>query len=144
VPGGAALADLADRVDRGRMLAVRRYFFAAAAEVAATEDAAGVVTGEVLGQKSSQTARNLQVTSAAVDLPIHRPLLARDKPDIVDRARALGTDETAEIQAGCNRLVPETPETDGRLARLVAVEPDDLLERAAADARDADRVTPEP
>jgi thiamine biosynthesis protein ThiI len=144
VSGGAALADLADRVDRGRMLAVRRYFFAAAAEVAATEDAAGVVTGEVLGQKSSQTARNLQVTSAAVDLPIHRPLLARDKPDIVDRARALGTDETAEIQAGCNRLVPETPETDGRLARLVELEPDDLLERAAADARDADRVTPEP
>jgi thiamine biosynthesis protein ThiI len=140
VDGGETLADLADHLDRGRMLAVRRYFIAGAAEIAATEDAAGVVTGEVLGQKSSQTARNLQVTAAAVDLPVHRPLLSCDKPEITDRARQLGTYETAEIETGCNRLVPEHPETAGRLDDLAEVEPDDLLERAAADARAADRV----
>lgn len=140
VDGGDALSALADRVDRGRMLCVRRYFFAAAAAIADSEDAAGVVTGEVLGQKSSQTARNLRVTSAAVDLTVHRPLLSTDKPTITDRARALGTLETAEIEAGCNRLVPAHPETNGRLEGLLDVEPDDLLERAAADARAVTRV----
>jgi len=140
VAGGDALADLADSVDRGRMVSVRRYFFAAAAAIADREAAAGIVTGEVLGQKSSQTARNLQVTGAAVDLPVHRPLLSCDKPAITERARELGTYGTAEVEAGCNRLVPEHPETAGRLEGLVAVEPDDLLERADRDARAADRV----
>ncbi len=140
VEGGDALADLVEHVDRGRMLAVRRYFFAAAAAIAEREDAAGIVTGEVLGQKSSQTARNLRVTSAAVDLPVHRPLLSCGKPEIIERARALGTYGTAEIEAGCNRLVPEHPETNGRLEGLAEVEPDDILERAAADARAAERV----
>jgi thiamine biosynthesis protein ThiI len=140
VDGGGTLASLADRVDRGRMLSVRRYFFAVAEGIAEREDAAGVVTGEALGQKSSQTARNLQVTSAAVELPVHRPLLSMDKPDITALARDLGTYEDAEIPAGCNRLVPDHPETDGRLEGLLEVEPDDLLERAREDAAAADRV----
>ena len=142
VEGGDAMARIADRVDRGRMLCVRRYFFSAAAAIAEIEDAAGVVTGEAVGQKSSQTARNLRVTTAAVDLPVHRPLLSMDKPAITERARELGTDETAEIEAGCNRLVPDNPETEGRLEGLSRVEPDGLLERAAADARQARRVDP--
>ena len=140
VDGGETLADLARRVERGRMLSLRRYFFAVAETIAAREDAAGIVTGEALGQKSSQTARNLEVTSSAVDLPVHRPLFSMDKPDITERARELGTYEEAEIPAGCNRLVPDRPETAGRLEALLAVEPDDLLARAEADARAARRV----
>lgn len=140
VDGGETVAYLAERVDRGRMLSLRRYFFAVAAAVAEREDAAGIVTGEALGQKSSQTARNLAVTSAAVDLPIHRPLFAVDKPEITERARELGTYEEAEIAAGCNRLVPDRPETEGRLEGLSKVEPGDLFERARADAGGAERV----
>ena len=140
VDGGETLRYVVDTVDRGRMLSVRRYFFAVAEEIARRADAAGVVTGEALGQKSSQTALNLRVTSAAVDLPVHRPLLTMDKPDITARARELGTYEEAEISAGCNRLVPEHPETSGKLEGLLKVEPDDLLDRAAADAAAASRV----
>ncbi len=141
VDGGDTIADLAASVDRGRMLALRRYFFAVAAAIADREDATGIVTGEVLGQKSSQTARNLQVTSAAVDLPIHRPLFAMDKPAITEYARALGTYEAAEIQAGCNRLAPDHPETHGQLKEMEAIEPPELLEHAAADAAAATRTS---
>lgn len=140
VDGGDTIAGLVESVDRGRMLSVRRYFFAVAETIAELEDCAGIVTGEALGQKSSQTARNMGVTSAAVDLPVHRPLLTVDKPEITERARKLGTYEDARISAGCNRLVPDQPETEGRLEGLSAVEPDDLLEHAAADARSARRV----
>lgn len=140
VEGGETLAYVAERIDRGRMLSVRRYLFAVAAAIAEREDAAGIVTGEALGQKSSQTARNLRVTSMAVDLPVHRPLLSMDKPEITDRARELGTFEEAEIPAGCNRLVPDNPETKGRLEGLSKAEPDDLLRRARADAETAGRI----
>ena len=63
-----------------------------------------------------------------------------DKPDITERVHRLGTYEAAEIGAGCNHLVPDDPETSGRLEGLSRVEPDDLLARAEADAREAARV----
>jgi len=48
--------------------------------------AVGVVTGEAVGQKSSQMARNLRATDAACSLPVHRPLLTFDKPEVVKEA----------------------------------------------------------
>ena len=138
VPAGKSVAAIADELDRGRMLALRRYMFAAAERIARRVDASGIVTGESVGQKSSQTARNLRLTSAATDLPVHRPLLTVDKDEITRRARRIGTFEEAAIPAGCNRIVPPRPETNGRLERLREVEPDDLLERARADAADAE------
>jgi thiamine biosynthesis protein ThiI len=140
VDGGESVAHIAGHVDRGRMLSLRRYFFAVAEAIAEQVDAAGIVTGEALGQKSSQTARNLQVTSAAVDMPVHRPLFSVDKPEIVERAKVLGTFEDAGISAGCNRLAPDKPETKGRLEGLLKVEPDDIFERAREDAASAERV----
>jgi thiamine biosynthesis protein ThiI len=140
VDGGETVDYVASRVDRGRMLSLRRYFFKVAETIAEQEDAAGIVTGEALGQKSSQTARNLQVTSAAVDVPVHRPLFSVDKPEIVERAKVLGTFEDAGISAGCNRLAPDKPETKGRLEGLLKVEPDDVFERARGDAAAAERV----
>ncbi len=141
VDGGDAIADLVERFDGGRMLAVRRYFFSVAEAIADAEGAVGIVTGEVLGQKSSQTAGNLCVTSAATELPIHRPLFSVDKPEIVRRAAELGTDAEASIAAGCNRLAPSRPETNGRLEDQRSAEPDDLFERAARDAAGAERVS---
>jgi thiamine biosynthesis protein ThiI len=73
-------------------------------------------------------------------MPVHRPLFSVDKPEIVERAKVLGTFEDAGISAGCNRLAPDKPETKGRLEGLLKVEPDDIFERARADAADAERV----
>lgn len=131
-PAGDVVADLAATMDRGRMLALRRFTFRVAEHVAREADAAGIVTGEAIGQKSSQTAANLAVTSAATSLPVHRPLLTTDKSEITERAKALGTFEDATVPAGCNRVAPEFPETSASLAKLREVEPDDLFERAEA------------
>jgi thiamine biosynthesis protein ThiI len=142
VPAGPAMADLAERMDRGRMLAFRRFAFVVAAELADRTGAAGIVTGEALGQKSSQTARNLRVTAAATDLPVHRPLLAWDKQVIAERAREIGTFGDSTVPAGCERFAPPRPETGGRLEALREAEPDDLPERARAAVADADLVAP--
>jgi thiamine biosynthesis protein ThiI len=132
VPGGDVVDRLVTEVGETRMLSWRRALLRIGEVVAERTDAAGVVTGEAIGQKSSQTVRNLAVTDAAVDCPVHRPLLTRDKADIVEQARAIGTDEDSSIPAGCERLAPSTPATGTTLDAVEAAEPDDLLDRAAA------------
>ena len=142
VPGGETVALLAKTMEQGRMLSLRRFFFEVAEHVAAAVGAAGIVTGEALGQKSSQTARNFDVTSRATTLPIHRPLLTWDKQEIVARAREIGTFADSTIPAGCNRVAPDRAETNGRLEPLLEVEPDELAARAEEAAANATLVDP--
>ena len=132
VPGGSVAERLVADVADTRMLSWRRAILRMAAAVVERTDAAGVVTGEAIGQKSSQTATNLAVTDAAVDVPVHRPLLTRDKEAIIEQARAIGTDEHSSIPVGCERLAPDTPATGATLDTVEAAEPDDLLADAAA------------
>ncbi|PCR90804.1 tRNA sulfurtransferase [Natrinema ejinorense] len=142
VPGGETVDLLVREMEQGRMLSLRRFFYRAAETLAERVNADGIVTGEAAGQKSSQTIRNLGVTSRAATLPIHRPLLSRDKQYIVAQAREIGTFTDSTIDAGCNRVTPDQVETNARLEPLLAAEPDDLLERAEAAAKDAELVDP--
>jgi thiamine biosynthesis protein ThiI len=140
-PGGEAVERLVAEMDNLRMLGLRRFMLAVGEGVASSVGAAGLVTGESVGQKSSQTAANLRVTSAVTDLPVHRPLLAMDKSEITERARAIGTFDDATIAAGCNRVAPDQPATAAGLDRVREAEPDDLLAlaRGAAASATADR-----
>ncbi|MCL5800078.1 MAG: THUMP domain-containing protein [Candidatus Thermoplasmatota archaeon] len=47
----------------------------------------GLITGESIGQVSSQTTENLFALSTSVRIPIYRPLIGMDKDDIVAEAR---------------------------------------------------------
>jgi thiamine biosynthesis protein ThiI len=131
-PAGDLVADLAASVADTRMLSLRRAMLAAAEEVAGVVGAHSVTTGESLGQKSSQTGSNLAVTDAVVSLPVHRPLLTRDKNDVTEQARQVGTFDDSTLPVGCERVAPPHPETNATLAEVVAAEPDDLLDRARA------------
>jgi len=131
--GGPGFDRIVETVDTTRMLVVRRYMLRIAAHVADNLDAVGIVTGESIGQKSSQTSAGLRVTSAVTEYPVHRPLLSMDKTTITERAKAIGTYEQATIDAGCNRLAPETPATRPPLSTVEDAEPDDI-ERLARDA----------
>jgi len=135
-PAADLVADLLAAVDATRMLSLRRAMLVMAERVADDHDAVGIVTGESIGQKSSQTAANLAVTDRATDLPVHRPLVTTDKSDILERARALGTYEDTSIPAGCNRVAPDHPETNATVDAVEDAEPEDLFERARAIADD--------
>lgn len=142
IPAGEAMELLVDETQSTRMLSFRRYMFRAAAEIAREEGADGIVTGEALGQKSSQTTSNLATTSCATDLPIHRPLLTLDKHEITARAREIGTYLDSTIPAGCNRIAPDYPETNATLEQVREAEPDDLFDKAVADATNYTLVEP--
>ncbi|QSG06428.1 tRNA sulfurtransferase [Halapricum desulfuricans] len=129
-PAADLIADLMATVEATRMLSLRRAMLAVAERVADDRDAVGIVTGESIGQKSSQTTANLAVTDAATDLPVHRPLVTTDKTAILERARKLGTYEDTSVPAGCNRVAPDHPETNATVEAVEAAEPDDLFERA--------------
>jgi thiamine biosynthesis protein ThiI len=134
VRAGDEVGRIVEAVEDTRMLSFRRFMFRVAEHIAEREGAHGIVTGEAIGQKSSQTTANLRATAAATDLPIHRPLLSMDKTDITDRARAIGTFHDSTIPAGCNRIAPDYPETNATLDQVEAAEPDDLFEWSAAAA----------
>ncbi|PSP28063.1 tRNA 4-thiouridine(8) synthase ThiI [Halobacteriales archaeon QH_2_65_14] len=135
VPGGEGFDRIVGSTETCRMLVARRFMLMIAERVADSLDAVGIVTGESVGQKSSQTSASLGATSPAVDLPVHRPLLSMDKEEIIGRAREIGTSEGANIDAGCNRLVPETPATRPPLSTVRDAEPDAIgqLARGAVD-----------
>jgi thiamine biosynthesis protein ThiI len=143
-PGGAAIDRIAAETSEYRMLVVRRFMLRVAEYVADEADAVGLVTGEAIGQKSSQTTANLRATSAVTDYPVHRPLLTTDKTAITQRARAIGTFDDATVPAGCDRIAPELPETTAHPTDVARVEPDglDQLAETVADAVTLVRPTP--
>ncbi|MFW6265680.1 MAG: tRNA sulfurtransferase [Halanaeroarchaeum sp.] len=144
VDGGPAVERLVSETDDTRMLALRRFMLRVAEKVARNHGAVGIVTGESIGQKSSQTTANLAVTDRVTDLPVHRPLIAMDKTDIVAAARELDTYDDATVPAGCNRVAPVHPETRGDPAAVRGAEPDDLFDLAerAAEAVTVTESTP--
>lgn len=123
-PAGAAADRLVSEVEDTRMLSLRRFMLRVAERIAEETRAAGIVTGEAIGQKSSQTAANLAVTDHVVRLPVHRPLLTWDKQEIIARARGIGSYGDATIEAGCNRIAPDYPETNASLEAVEGNEPD--------------------
>lgn len=134
-------------VGTGRMVLHRRVLFRVAEHIARQTGAVGLATGEAIGQKSSQTAANLALTTAAVELPIHRPLLTATKDDIVQRARALGTYEDAVVDSACQTIAPEHPTPrlgDTKLASLEAEVDVDALVEAAIDRIEVVELTETP
>ncbi|MFH0848081.1 MAG: hypothetical protein V1857_01080 [archaeon] len=94
----------------------RRGMLKAAELVCESEDALGMVTGESLGQKASQTLRNLSAVSHGVKYPILRPLIGLDKTEIQATSRKLGI--WCEKHSGCCSATPNEPATAADVDRL--------------------------
>ena len=76
---------------RLQVLSQRRLMVRVASALGERLGADALVTGDSLGQVASQTLPNLAVVEDAAQLPLLRPLIDRDKSEIVEMARALGT-----------------------------------------------------
>jgi len=97
IPFEPVVAEILEKVDNGQMgVVLKRMMMRAATFAAERLDIEALVTGEALGQVSSQTLRNLSVIDKVTDMLILRPLVATDKQDIIDCAREIGTAELSE------------------------------------------------
>ncbi|AAZ40877.1 sulfur transfer protein [Candidatus Blochmanniella pennsylvanica str. BPEN] len=71
---------------------LKRMMIRSASLVANRYKITALITGEVLGQVSSQTLSNLTLIDSVSDHVIFRPLIAYDKEKIIDLARKIGTE----------------------------------------------------
>jgi thiamine biosynthesis protein ThiI len=117
-------------------IVLKRLMMRTAEAVAADREAVAIITGEAVGQVSSQTLQNLAVITAATPLPILRPMVGMNKEEIIDLARRVGThDLSKSVQEYC-AIVPSKPATQARLAVIEAEETrldTSILERAIAE-----------
>jgi thiamine biosynthesis protein ThiI len=107
-----------------RTLLYRRMMVRIASEIARREGAKALVTGDSLGQVASQTLENLAVVEDAAEMPVLRPLIGRDKNEIIDEARAIGTFEvsSAPCQEACVLFEPKRPATKAAVEQARAAE----------------------
>jgi tRNA uracil 4-sulfurtransferase len=127
---------------RLQIMAQRRLMLKTGAALARRLRAAALVTGDSLGQVSSQTLTNITALDDAVPLPILRPLIGLDKAEIITEARRIDTLAISELpdQDCCSLLTPRQVETRARIEDLRRIEArldaDDLAEELAASAQE--------
>ncbi|HYB13029.1 MAG TPA: tRNA uracil 4-sulfurtransferase ThiI [Myxococcota bacterium] len=101
---------------------LKRLMLRAAEAVARERGAAALITGEALGQVSSQTLANLAVITPAVSAPVLRPVIGMNKDEILAIARAIGTYELSAVVGEYCALASGRPATEAHLAPVLAEE----------------------
>jgi thiamine biosynthesis protein ThiI len=115
---------------------LKRQMLRAGELVARERQADALVTGEAVGQVSSQTLPNLATISQATTLPILRPLVGANKDDIIREAEQIGTAALSAVVDEYCAMVPTRPATVSRLETVRAEEANldpALLARAVAE-----------
>ncbi len=99
---------------------MKRIFFQIAERLAAANDCQAIVTGESIGQVSSQTMQSLGVIDAAVDCPVYRPVIGMDKQEIVEYSQKIGTFETSiePYEDCCTIFVDKHPVTKPKMKSI--------------------------
>lgn len=101
---------------------IKRLMLRKAEELCQKQKADFLITGENLGQVSSQTLSNLSSIDRAVELPVIRPLLSMEKTEIIHIAREIGTLETSTGKEMCDALGPVHPATKTDYGKVVEEE----------------------
>ena len=124
------VADISDElVEMTKKCEIRYYFLLSkrlmlrtSEKVARREGFDFLITGENLGQVSSQTLSNLGVIDMAVGMFVARPLLCLEKMEIMKIADRIGTFEISKGPELCDALGPRHPVTKGSIPAAEAEE----------------------
>ena len=128
-----------------RIVLYRRQMARIGCALAERLGAAALVTGDSLGQVSSQTLANMTLTEEAAALPVLRPLLAWDKREVMAKAASLGILSLSELPAddACPLFAGGKQRTAVPRAEVLAAEAElDLESLAEAAAAESRRIEP--
>ncbi|MBW6351436.1 tRNA 4-thiouridine(8) synthase ThiI, partial [Pseudomonas aeruginosa] len=104
------VGEILEKVDDGQMgVVLKRMMVRAASKVAERYGVQALVTGEALGQVSSQTLTNLRLIDNVSDTLILRPLISHDKEHIIDLAREIGTEDFARTMPNDCAVISKRP-----------------------------------
>ena len=98
----------------------RRMMMRIANEIARKYEFKALITGENLGQVSSQTLENLHCINSVAVLPVLRPLLTYDKEETIEIARKIGTFDISVLPYDdcCTLFLPPNPNTRSKIYNL--------------------------
>lgn len=117
------VAEILEKVDDGQMgVVLKRMFMRAGGMIAEKFGIQALVTGEALGQVSSQTLTNLRHIDGVTDTLILRPLINWDKEDIIDLSRVIGTEDFAKVMPEYCGVISKKPTVKAVKSKLEAEE----------------------
>ncbi|MEZ9268432.1 tRNA uracil 4-sulfurtransferase ThiI, partial [Vibrio splendidus] len=133
------VAEILENVEDGQMgVVLKRMFMRAGGMVAERFGIEALVTGEALGQVSSQTLTNLRHIDNVTDTLILRPLINWDKEDIIDLSRKIGTEDFAKVMPEYCGVISKKPTVKAKKGKLEAEEAKfnfEVLEQVIENAR---------
>ncbi len=123
---------------RNWQIVLKRLMLHAGERLARRNRSLALITGDAMGQVSSQTLQNLAVISQAVmpSMPVLRPLVGFNKEEILAIARRIGVfDLAAAVGEYCD-LLPKKPATRAPLSEVLrgeaAMDPKQLFAQVKA------------
>ena len=133
------VGEILQKIDHHLMgVVLKRMMMRAAAKIAEREGIKALVTGESVGQVSSQTITNLSVIDRVTPVLILRPLITMDKQDIIDKCREIGTEELAAAMPEYCGVISQKPTIHADLGRIEEEEKKfdlSILDKAVEDSR---------
>ena len=133
------VGEILEKVDNGQMgVVLKRMMVRAASKIAQRFDIQAIVTGEALGQVSSQTLTNLRLIDKAADTLVLRPLITHDKEQIIAMAKTIGTDDIAKSMPEFCGVISKNPTVKAIESRILEEEGRfnfDVLEEAVQQAQ---------
>lgn len=121
-----------------RQVVLKKLMFSAAATLARAEALPALVTGESVGQVSTQTVENLAEIDRSHGMTVLRPLAGFTKDEIIEWSRRIGTESLSATSKEVCNLARGWVETRGRgpgTERAVASLPEGIVARAVAGRR---------
>lgn len=136
------VGEILEKVDDGQMgVVLKRMMVRAASQIAERYGVQALVTGEALGQVSSQTLTNLRLIDNASDTLILRPLISHDKEHIIKIAREIGTEDFASTMPEYCGVISKSPTVKAVKSKIEAEERNfnfDILNQVIEEATNVD------
>ncbi|WP_315311851.1 tRNA uracil 4-sulfurtransferase ThiI [Pantoea vagans] len=136
------VGEILEKVDDGQMgVVLKRMMVRAASTIAERYGVQALVTGEAVGQVSSQTLTNLRLIDNASDTLILRPLISHDKEHIIRVAREIGTEDFASTMPEYCGVISKSPTVKAVKAKIEAEEQNfdfAILDRVIEEATNVD------
>lgn len=133
VPFDPVVQEILEKIDNGQMgVILKRMMMRAASRIAEKMGIQALVTGEAMGQVSSQTLTNLNVIDRSTDMLILRPLIVMDKQDIINMSREIGTEDFAKSIPEYCGVISQKPTVKAVMGKILAEEEkfsEDLIDR---------------
>ncbi len=117
------VGEILSKIDDGQMgVVLKRMMMRVASSIAQKNRIEAVVTGEALGQVASQTLTNLAMIDKASEVLVLRPLITKDKADIIALAEHVGVADIAKSMPEFCGVISKSPTVRAVEHELIATE----------------------